>query len=97
MLCHFPCSGRLSPSQAEIPRPPCHSVIVDLDNGIHVSLCSRMSDTSNQIDPRSHKYIEIEISDGKGVGSIAGDYIDRITPDLYQIVRSIAQILELIY
>lgn len=56
-----------------------------------------MSDTSNQIDPRSHKYIEIEISDGKGVGSIAGDYIDRITPDLYQIVRSIAQILELIY
>jgi hypothetical protein len=39
-----------------------------------------MSDTSNQIDPRSHKYIGNEISDRKGIGSIAGDYIDEITP-----------------
>ena len=33
-----------------------------------------MSDTSNQIDPRSHKYI------GKRWKGIAGDYIDGITP-----------------
>ena len=57
-----------------IPRPPCHSVIVDLGNGILWKICSHMSDTSNQIDPRSHKYI------GKRWKGTAGDYIDRITP-----------------
>ena len=50
-----------SPTQVEDSTTPSHSVIVDLDNGIqlaHMSqLCSHMSDTSNQIDPRSHNYI----------------------------------------